>query len=77
MNYASAFPEEIEAAVSDADAVDRTSLARTLPQLEELVAPSAKSKRRRAASLDRRAHSPIGRRGSTSSSAENGHQVPT
>ncbi|MEK7705340.1 MAG: transcriptional regulator [Myxococcota bacterium] len=40
LSYAKAFPEEIEVALEDAAAIESATLARTLPQLEEFIAPS-------------------------------------
>lgn len=41
LSYAKAFPEDIEVALEDAATIEFAALARTLPQLEEFVAPSS------------------------------------
>jgi len=41
-NYASAFPEEIAAAIADNDAADFSTLSRMLPQAREFVARDTK-----------------------------------
>jgi len=40
MVYAAAYPDEIEHAIGDSESYDARVLARTLPQLEEFVAPA-------------------------------------
>ena len=42
MNYANAFSDEIDAALTDYAAVSATTLAQMLPQLETIVVPSEK-----------------------------------
>jgi uncharacterized protein (DUF433 family) len=37
LNYAKAFPEEVEAALEESDSFDREKLARLLPQIESFV----------------------------------------
>lgn len=39
LNYAGAYPEEIETAIAEHEAADFTSLSRSLPGAEELVLP--------------------------------------
>jgi hypothetical protein len=45
LNYATAFPDEIEAAIQDAQACSFDRISRTLPQAEEFVLPRAARKK--------------------------------
>ena len=45
IHYAEAFPEEIDAALAENDAVGFSALKRMLPQAEEFVVPARRSKR--------------------------------
>jgi uncharacterized protein (DUF433 family) len=47
MVYAAAYPEEIKNAIGDSEACDARVLARTLPQIEEFVAPTRSTRRKR------------------------------
>lgn len=44
VNYAEAFPDEIDAALTECDAVDFTALKRMLPQAVEFIAGKAKKR---------------------------------
>jgi hypothetical protein len=46
-NYAQAFPEEINSAIADNEAMDFTALSRMLPQIKEFVAGEPAEKRTR------------------------------
>jgi uncharacterized protein (DUF433 family) len=46
LNYAKAFPEEIENAIVDSRSWDSARLAKMLPQVEEFVAPAKPLKRK-------------------------------
>jgi len=45
VNYAAAFPAEVESAIAENDAVDLDSLRRMLPQSQEFVAGAHSRKR--------------------------------
>lgn len=46
LNYAKAFPEEINDAIADSQSWDKARLAKMLPQMEEIVAPAKPLKRK-------------------------------
>jgi uncharacterized protein (DUF433 family) len=47
MIYAAQYPDEVEHAIRDGEACDARLLGRALPQMEQFVAPSRPSSRRR------------------------------
>jgi len=46
LNYAAAFPEEIESAIGDSHSYDFAKISRILPQAEEFVLPSGSRKKK-------------------------------
>ena len=46
LNYAAAFPEEIESAIRDSQSYDFAKISRILPQAEEFVLPSGTRKKK-------------------------------